>query len=800
MRNKVLNKYKVLAMFKNFFKIAFRNLWKNKGFSFINITGLAIGMASAMLLLLWIYDEVSYDRFHVKKDRIYEAWNRAEFSGEMHSWNTTPKVLARTLEHDFPEVEVAVRVNWPSSYLFTVGEKKIMVEGNAVDTAFLEMFSFPLLKGNPRTALNDLHSVVVTEKLSKKLFGNEDPMGKLIKIDDKETFRVTGLAKDPPSNTRFQFEYLLAWAYLNKIGGDDTNWGNNSTRTYVMLKPNANLAAVQQKLKSLKGKYDKEETKWEMFLYPMDRWRLYSDFKGAVEDGGRIEFVKLSAIIASFIVLIACINFMNLNTARSEKRAKEVGIRKVVGARKGGLISQFLGESVLLSFFAALVAIGLVVLSLSAFNQVTDKHLDIPFGSIRLWLLVIAFILFTGVLAGSYPAFFLSSFQPVKVLKGGFKKVNALVTPRKVLVVLQFSFAILLIICTIIVQQQINHAQDREAGYDKNNLIYHFLTGDIEKNYTLIKSELISSGAASSVTKTSSPLTQGWSDSWGFEWEGKDPNDKTDFDRYSADDDFLKTAGLQLVKGRDLDLDKFITDSSALILNESALKVMKFKEPIGQQIKDGDQPFHVIGVIKDFILRSPYEPTHPMIIEGGKEGFFNVVHIKLSNLQPTAKSLKQAETIFKKYNPDFPFEYHFVDEEYARKFQDEKRTATLAAFFSGLTIFISCLGLFGLATYMAETRIKEIGVRKVLGASVTGITLLISKDFLRLVGIAFLIAAPVAAWSMETWLKNYPYRVHLHWWVFALAGGISFIIALFTISFQAIRAAVANPVTSLRSE
>ena len=800
MRNKVLNKYKVLAMFKNFFKIAFRNLWKNKGFSFINITGLAIGMASAMLLLLWIYDEVSYDRFHVKKDRIYEAWNRAEFSGEMHSWNTTPKVLARTLEHDFPEVEVAVRVNWPSSYLFTVGEKKIMVEGNAVDTAFLEMFSFPLLKGNPRTALNDLHSVVVTEKLSKKLFGNEDPMGKLIKIDDKETFRVTGLAKDPPSNTRFQFEYLLAWAYLNKIGGDDTNWGNNSTRTYVMLKPNANLAAVQQKLKSLKGKYDKEETKWEMFLYPMDRWRLYSDFKGAVEDGGRIEFVKLSAIIASFIVLIACINFMNLNTARSEKRAKEVGIRKVVGARKGGLISQFLGESVLLSFFAALVAIGLVVLSLSAFNQVTDKHLDIPFGSIRLWLLVIAFILFTGVLAGSYPAFFLSSFQPVKVLKGGFKKVNALVTPRKVLVVLQFSFAILLIICTIIVQQQINHAQDREAGYDKNNLIYHFLTGGIEKNYTLIKSELISSGAASSVTKTSSPLTQGWSDSWGFEWEGKDPNDKTDFDRYSADDDFLKTAGLQLVKGRDLDLDKFITDSSALILNESALKVMKFKEPIGQQIKDGDQPFHVIGVIKDFILRSPYEPTHPMIIEGGKEGFFNVVHIKLSNLQPTAKSLKQAETIFKKYNPDFPFEYHFVDEEYARKFQDEKRTATLAAFFSGLTIFISCLGLFGLATYMAETRIKEIGVRKVLGASVTGITLLISKDFLRLVGIAFLIAAPVAAWSMETWLKNYPYRVHLHWWVFALAGGISFIIALFTISFQAIRAAVANPVTSLRSE
>ena len=786
-------------MLKNFFKIAFRNLWKNKGFSIINITGLAIGMASAMLLLLWIYDEVSYDRFHVNRDRIYEAWNRAEFSGELHSWNTTPKVLARTMEHDFPEVQVAVRVNWPSNYLFTVGEKRIMVEGDIVDTAFLEMFSFPLLKGNPHTALNDLHSIVITEKLSKKLFGNEDPMGKLIQIDNKESFRVTGLAKDPPGNTRFQFEYLLPWAYLHKLGGDDIYWGNNSTRTYVMLKPNASLAAVQQKMKTLKGKYDKEETKWQMFLYPMSRWRLYSDFKGAVEDGGRIEFVKLSAIIAAFILLIACINFMNLNTARSEKRAKEVGIRKVVGARKGGLISQFLGESVLLSFFAALVAIGLVLLSLSAFNQVTDKNMFVPFGSFRFWLLVIAFILFTGLLAGSYPAFFLSSFQPVKVLKGGFKKVNALVTPRKVLVVLQFSFAILLIICTIIVQQQINHAQDRDSGYDKNNLIFHYLTGDVEKNYTLIKNELVSSGAASSVTKTSAPLTQAWSDSWGFEWEGKDPNDKTDFDRYSADEDFLKTTGLQLVQGRDLDLDKYITDSTAMIINESALRVMKFKQPIGQVIKDGDQPFHVIGVIRDFILRSPYEPTHPMIIEGGK-GWFNVVHIKLSNLQPTAKSLKQAESIFRKYNPQFPFDYHFVDEDYARKFRDEKRTATLAAFFSGLTIFISCLGLFGLATYMAETRIKEIGVRKVLGASVTGITVLISKDFLRLVGIAFLIAAPIAAWSMNSWLKNYPYRVSLHWWVFALAGALSFFIALVTISYQAIRAAVSNPVNSLRSE
>jgi ABC-type antimicrobial peptide transport system permease subunit len=786
-------------MLRNFLKVAFRNLWKNKGFAVINIAGLTIGMASAMLLLLWIYDEVSYDQFHEKKDRIYEAWNRAEFSGELHSWNTTPKMLARALERDLPEVEHAVRVNWPSNYLFSVGGKRLMVQGNIVDSSFFDVFSFPLIKGNPHTALNDMHSLVITEKLAKKLFGNEDPMGRLVKIDNKETFRVTGLARDLPGNTRFDFEYLIPWSYLHHIGGDDENWGNNSTRTYVLLRLNSNFASVTARMRTFKVKYDPSEPKWEMFLYPMSRWRLYSSFHGAVEEGGRIEFVRLSAIIAAFILLIACINFMNLNTARSEKRAREVGIRKVAGAHRGSLVSQFLGESVLLSFMAALLALGLVQLSLPAFNRVTDKSLFIHYGNMGFWLIALAFIMLTGIMAGSYPAFFLSSFQPVKVLRGTFRKAHALVTPRKLLVVLQFSFAIILIICTIIVKQQISHAQDRESGYEKNNLIYHPLTGDIEKNYQLIKNELLSSGAATSVTKTSAPLTQGWSDSWGFSWQGKDPNDKTDFDIYVADEGLVRTAGLQLAMGRDFDLDKFITDSTAMILNESAVRAMKFRQPLGQIIQNGDISWHVIGVIHDFILRSPYAPTRPMVIEGAK-GWFNTLHIKLSDRQSTARSLSQAEAIFKKYNPEFPFEYHFVDEEYARKFEDEKRTGLLATFFSGLTIFISCLGLFGLATYMAENRIKEIGVRKVLGASVAHISYLMSRDFLRLVLIAFLIAAPIAWWAMENWLKDYPYRVSIHWWVFALAGLLAVLIALVTVSYQSVRAALANPVISLRSE
>lgn len=787
-------------MFRNYLKVAFRNLYKNKGFSAINILGLAIGMASAMIILLWIQNEVSYDQFHEKKDRIYEAWNRANFSGDLHAWNTTPKILARTLEKDFPEVEQCVRVDWGSNFLFSVGEKRLTVQGRIVDSNFLDIFTFPLLKGNPKTVLNDMHSIVLTEKLAKKIFGDEDPMGKVIKIDNKDNFTVSGILKDIPTNTRFDFEYLVPWSYKRYLGDDDVNWGNNSTRTYVLLKPNASAASMNAKLRTFKGKYDKDDPKWEMFIYPLSRWRLYSSFTNGVEDGGgRIEFVRLFGIIAAFILLIACINFMNLSTARSEKRAKEVGIRKVVGAQKALLIGQFIGESILLALIAGIIAVVIVELVMPLFNDLIGEKVAIPYNNIYEWLACIGFIIFTGVLAGSYPAFFLSSFQPVKVLKGTFKKANALVTPRKVLVVLQFTFAIILIICTIIVKQQIDYARNRETGYNKNNLIYHFMTGDIEKNYQLIKNELLSSGVASSVTKTSAPLTESWSDGWGQEWEGKDPNDKTDFYRYNEDEGLGVTAGLTFIQGRDFDLKQFPTDSTGLIVNESALKVFKFKNPIGKIVKDNGQDWHIVGVIKDFILTSPYEPTKPMLIYGAKAWFFNVL-IKLNNKNSTADNLKKAEAIFKKYNPEYPFEYKFVDEEYARKFENEKRTGTLAGIFAGLTIFISCLGLFGLATYMAENRIKEIGVRKVLGASVTGITALLSKDFLKLVIISFLIATPVAWWAMNTWLKDYSYRIDIQWWVFAMAALLSVAIALLTVSYQAIKAAVANPAKSLRTE
>ncbi len=788
-------------MLTNFFKVAWRNLLRNKGFSFINIAGLAIGMAAAILITLWIQHEMSYDQFHVKKDRIYEAWNKAHFSGKLQCWNTTPKILARTLEKDVPEVERAVRVYWPRNILFSLGEKRLTAAGNQVDTGFLQMFSFPMLKGNPQTALNDGYSIVLTEKLAKNLFGDEDPMGKILKLDNKDNFTVTGILKDLPNNSRFGFEFLTNWELVKRQGEDDSSWGNNSTRTYVLLKENASMASANDKIKGIKVRYSKDEDpNWEMFIYPSSRWRLYSSFTNGKEDGGLIDFVKLFGVIALFILLIACINFMNLSTARSEKRAKEVGIRKVVGAQKGSLIGQFIGESIMIACIAGILALGLVQLSLPAFGKLTDKELHLDFANIYFWLSAIGFIVFTGIVAGSYPAFFLSSFKPVKVLKGTFKAAHALVTPRKMLVVLQFTFAIILIICTSIVKQQIDHAQNRETGYDRNNLVYHFLTDELRKSYPLVKNELLSSGVATSVSRTSSPLTQGWSDTWGFEWVGKDPADKTDFDRYVADEELVKTAGFRITRGRDFNLKEFPTDSSGMILNESAVKAMNFKDPIGQIVKDDGREYHVVGVINDFILQSPYYPTKPMVIEGCSNDWMNVIHFKLNAANSTADNLTKAEAIFKKYNPEYPFEYKFIDEEYSRKFKAEERTGTLAALFAGLTIFISCLGLFGLATYMAENRIKEIGIRKVLGASIPGITALLSKDFLKLVMISFVIASPVAWWMMDKWLQDYPYHVNIHWYVFAIAGLLSFLISVLTVSYQAIKAAVANPVKSLRTE
>lgn len=786
-------------MIRNFFKVAFRNMFRNKAFSVINIAGLTIGMASAILILLWVQNEMSYDRFHANLNRLYEVFGNNIADGKINTGNATPEIMAPILKNDIPEIEQVSRISGGENYLFTVGDKNLKANGNLVDPSFLSMFSFPMIKGNEHSALKDPYSVVLTQKLAKDIFGNEDAMGKVIKVENDENYKVTGILKDLPNNTQFKFDYLMSYEHKSMKGYIDSDWTDVSIRTYVMLKPHASLSAANSKIKNVIVQHSGGRAKTTQFLYPFSKLHLYSHFQNGVVVGGRIERVRIFLLIAIFILLIACINFMNLSTAKSEKRAKEVGVRKVVGAGKGSLVFQFIAESILLSFIAGALAIIAVQLCLPAFNQLVQKQLFINYGNGYFWIAGITFILITGILAGSYPAFFLAAFKPISVLKGTFKKADSFFTPRKVLVVLQFTIGIALIICTIVVHQQVKYAESRQTGYDQKNLVYVFLQGDMDKNYSLIKNELLNSGVVTSITKAQAPLTQNWSSGISMKWQGKDPGEKIQVNRYTEDGGLVKTAGMQLIEGRDIDIEKFPSDSTACLISEAAVKAMGFKNPIGQLIYDDPINWHVVGVIKDFILESPYEPIKPFMVKGPKYGG-NVLLIKLNNANNTAQNLAKAEKIFKEYNAAYPFEYYFIDKEYAKKFEDEQLIQTLTSLFSMLTIFISCLGLFGLATYMAENRIKEIGIRKVLGASVSGIATLLSKDFVKLVIIAILIGSPLAFWSMSKWLSSYAYRIHISIWIFLIAGTIAIVISLLTVSYQAIKTAIANPVKSLRTE
>jgi len=789
-------------MFKNYFKTAFRNLWRNKTNSFLNITGLSVGITCAALIFLWMQNEISYDKFHKNKDRLYEVYGLTSLEGKHFAINRTEQPLGPALKQDFPEVEGTSRMAETNSFLFTADDKRLNgIKGSFVDPSFFQLFSFPLLAGDKNNQLNNVYSIVITEKLAKKLFDNEDTLNKTIKIDSADNFIVTGVLKDLPSNTRFNFEYLLPWAYLKKLGWSNDNWLSNSVTTFVLLKPTADLTAFNNKIKDITKLNTKREDVWTHFLHPLNKWHLYSKFENGKPVGGRIETIRLFGIIAVFILLIACINFMNLSTANSEKRAKEVGIRKVTGAGKGLLIGQFMAESVLIASFAGIIALLLVQLVLPSFNTLISTELSIPYNSLFFWLSAFGFILFTSLLAGSYPAFYLSSFKPASIFQKKFKKNQGLLSPRKLLVVLQFTFAVILIISTIVVRNQIQYAQNRETGYSPNNLIHVDFAGDIEKNYLLIKQNLINSGIAFSVTKTMSTITQRGTNTWGLRWQGRNPDSDETIALFSTDADLVKTAGLELITGRDIDINKYPTDSFAVILNETAVKTMSFQNPVGQVITQPgeNKSWHVVGVVKDYIMNSPYEKIPPLVIEG-PGSWFNTMHIKFNGAHSTAENLAKAEQIFKKFNPAYPFDYKFVDQEYAKEFNNEQRTKTLAALFASLAIFISCLGLFGLSAYLAESRVKEIGVRKVLGASVISVVRLLSVDFVKLVIVSIMIASPVAWFAMNRWLQDYTYRINIGLSIFLVAGSSAIIIALITVSFQAIKAAIANPVKSLRTE
>jgi len=785
-------------MLRNYFKITFRNLIKNKTFSFINIAGLAVGMASFILITIWIRHDLNFEQFHQNKENLYRVFTNVKGEGKVLTENTTPAPLAETLKKDFPEINRACRTSWVMKHLLQVGDKKITAPGICTDPDFLLMFSFPLLKGNPATVLRDGQAIVITEAFARVLFGNQDPVDKFVKLDNKATFKVAGVLKNLPQNTSFRFEYLLPYDYFRKsMPWAENNWAANAIHTYVELKPGTEVSQIQDKLKNLPSQHG--EQNFGLFLHPLTKWHLYAKFENGKLAGGRIEVVWAFGIIAGLILLIACINFMNLSTVRSQNRAREVGIRKVLGVKKQHLVFQFLGESVAYAFLAGLIALSLATLVLPYFDNLFRANFQLDFENTSLWVSFLAFIFFTGAAAGIYPAFYLSSFKPVNALKGIIKSSPTAFTFRQVLVMVQFTCGIALIIGSIVIQKQVKFAQARDTGYNQDQLIYVQFFGDLKQNFPLLKQELLNAGIATSVTQTNSPITELWDTSSKLKWPGKSPGLAGNFNVLCADENLSKTFGFQVSSGREFDLRRFPTDSMACLLTESAVAAMGLKEPIGQNIQSDDMNWKVVGVVKDFIIGSPYATTEPLIIYGAKS-WFNVAHIKLSNNLPLAESLTKTEELVKKYNPSYPFEYYFIDEAYAQKFNDENRVAKLTELFTGLIIFISCLGLFGLATFTAEQRTKEIGIRKVLGASVSGITAMLSKDFLKLVLIANLIAGPIAWYSMHQWLQSYAYRIAIDPWIFGLAAFLALLIAFLTVSFQAVKAAIANPVKSLRNE
>lgn len=793
-------------MLSNYFKVAFRVMLRNKSYSFINLFSLALGITAFAFLFLWIQNEFTYDQFHADKDRLYKVFNRTYANNKINSWDVTARILAPTLKEEYTAVESAISYTaWGEQHLFIEGDKRIIkTTGAYADIDILTMFTFPLLKGDPKTAFKEPQSIVITESFARELFGDEEAFGETIHIGESgENFSltVTGVMKDLPANTDFHFEYIIPYTLVEMISGKETKWGINSVYTFVKLKEGTDVNRFNNEVKNIVKKHYKEAEDQEVFLYPLTKMRLYSRFENGVPSGGRIEIIRLLGILGVCLLVIACINFINLSTARAQRRSKEVAVRKVTGAFRNSLIGQFLCESLLLSFGAAALSLAAVYLGLPYFSQLIGEHLTLQFDNLNFWIGGVSLIILVGLLAGSYPALYLSAFKPVKILKGVKLSQTGKSTLRSALVVFQFGMAITLIVSVFVVQRQIRYVQNRDAGYNKENLVYQYFTGTLRKNYEAYKNELLQLGAAESITKTSTPITDRWSNTSGIEWDGKDPQDKTLFERIYEDSHFAATTGLTIVAGRDMDIEKFPGDSTAAVLNEAAAKAMGFADPIGQIIKDNGIEWHVVGVVKDFILTSPFNKVEPIILFGCKQSWpFSVAHIKLNSARPMQENIRIMGDLSKKYNPDYPFEYEFVDAAYARKFANLEATRIITVLASVLTILIAGLGLLGLSTYLVEVRVKEIGIRKVMGGSVMSITRMLTWASIKPILIAVLIFGPQAWFAMNWWLSSYPYRISVGLLTIPLAALAIVGLAVLITSAQTIRAAKANPVNSLRNE
>lgn len=793
-------------MLKNYFKIAWRNLYKNKVYSFINIGGLAVGMGVAILIALWIYDELSFDKYHANYERIAQVIQHQTYNGEIGTQEANPAQMAEEIRNVYGnDFKYVLQASWNNDYTLTIGDKMFNVSGSYFEPEVAEMLTLEMIHGT-RQGLKDMNTILISESVAKMYFDSADPIGKVFRMNNRVDVTVTGVYKDLPYNSSFRdLKVIMPWSlYLSQntwIQEMEEPWGSNYTRTFAMIADNADMEEVSRKIRDVKlNKVSPDEKRYNpvVFLHPMSKWHLYSEFKQGINVGGRISNVWLFATIGLFVLILACINFMNLSTARSEKRAKEVGIRKAIGSVRRQLISQFFSESILIAILAFVFSILLVFLILPQFNSVADKRILLPWISPEFWAAGLAFSFVTGILAGVYPALFLSSFEPVKTLKGTFRVGRYASLPRKILVVLQFTISTTLIIGTIVVYQQISFAQDRPIGYNKDGLIMVGTSGEIHDHFDAVRNELITAGAITEICQSGSPTTSVWNTNGGFDWEGKDPDQAVDFPNNAVSYDYGKTIGWKIKEGRDFSRE-FISDTTTFILNESAVAFIGLKDPIGKTIRWNDQPFTVIGVVEDVLVQSPYAPVRPAMWHLSLEQE-NVFLMKLNPASSPKEALAKIESVFKRLNPASPFSPNFVDEDYARKFGNERRLGTLSTFFAILAIFISCLGLFALASFVAEQRTKEIGIRKVMGASVSNLWRMLSQDFVILVLISSFIAVPIAYYLISDWLNNYEYRTNISIWIFVISIVGALLITLLTVSYQAIKASLMNPVKSLRNE
>jgi ABC-type antimicrobial peptide transport system permease subunit len=799
--HKKMNHY---AMLKNYFTIGWRNLLRNKGYSAINIGGLAAGMAVTILIGLWIVDELSFNKSFQNYDRIGHVMVH---NGE-GTYPSNPVPLEAELRTNFSQsFKYITLCTWTQDYSITSGDRKFFEQGAFMQPDAPEMFSLDMTYGT-RKALAEPNTIIIAESLSRKLFDDTDPIGQVVRIKNLVDVRIGGVYKDFSANTDFynlsligSWDFLLSW--MTWMKDEQNRWDNNSNKIYVQLNDGVSFEEVSARIKDLKMSHlneERREDKPELFVHPMSDWRLHSKFKERkMVTSEQLQFVWLYGIIGGFVLILACINFMNLSTARSEKRAKEVGIRKTMGSLRNQLVAQFLSESFVTVGIATLLAILAVALLLPSFNEIAAKKIAMPWDNTVFWLAILCFAFIAGLVAGSYPAFYLSSFRPVKVLKGTFRVGRFASLPRKVLVVVQFSVSVSLIVGTIIVYQQIQFAKSRPVGYTREGLVtVLMLTPDLYRNYDVLRNDLLQSGAVENVATSSAPVTAVWSNNSGFEWEGMPEGMETNFVVNWVTEPYGKTIGWQFLAGRDFS-DQIASDSMAIIINRAAAKYMGMDDPIGQEVKLEHLRFHIVGVIEDIVMGSPYQPVTPSLYRFANRNIVTI-NIRLNPSRGVQEAMTSVAPIFQRHNPTVPFVYKFVDEEYNKKFASEVRVGKLAFIFAGLAILISLLGLFGLSSFVAEQRTKEIGIRKVVGASLWNVWGLLTRNFVVLVMVSCLVAFPFTWYFFSNWLLRFEYRIGIQWWIFPAVAAGALAITLITVSYQAIRAALINPVESLKSE